>query len=558
MTPTNKLHPRNRVARNAMCVAGNPITTELQAGVGNCFPGLEFDTRNLDRRFFPYLVVDFINGAIVLSVVELDRAQADRGQHNSDKTLADLIAGLETLVNVADADWQVHSIEGDFVGYGHETFAIADLGPDPTKPVDGWTAVRLLQPETQVILKIGAPGQLEVTVSGARASYLTDDGAFAEMFAPGELTQSLCSPWTHDFRDCGCFYWASNHPDLVQPALPAAVASNDPKYDIRVQWERSDRVTSPPKVDPERRQILDHYEINTRWHELDVVLDGREQRTPYRPAKFTFQPVERDTLMGWLRYGAGVELAAMLEYLAAAYSLNMQAGEAKSMLHGDVVAAHYQLLRIAASEMRHLKAVNGLLLNEHTLRNPSQPFQPALGRATVVPEADSLDGRPVTFEPLTSDVLKHFIKVEAPLTSVDALYGRIRETYRRDRDDASAATVDEIIAEGADHYQSFLLVQEWLDRHEDTQYLITNLKTPAPDAPVLDELQQRYQKVLDLLYTGYQKGMPRGGTDIAQARHAMLGPDGVQGECENLAAQGQLPVFAVPRESRFAEVPPPQ
>ena len=32
---------------------------------------------------------------------------------------------------------------------------------------------------------------------------------------PGELTQSLCSPWQHDYRDCVCFYWASSRPDFV-------------------------------------------------------------------------------------------------------------------------------------------------------------------------------------------------------------------------------------------------------------------------------------------------------------------------------------------------------
>ena len=30
-------------------VTGNPVTTRLEGGVGNCFPGLEFDHRNLDR-----------------------------------------------------------------------------------------------------------------------------------------------------------------------------------------------------------------------------------------------------------------------------------------------------------------------------------------------------------------------------------------------------------------------------------------------------------------------------------------------------------------------------
>ncbi len=79
-----------------------------------------------------------------------------------------------------------------------------------------------------------APGAPAVVLAATRASYLTDDGAFAEMFDPGELTQSLCSPWTHDFRDCGCFYWASNHPDLVQPAVPAGTAPDDPDWTARV------------------------------------------------------------------------------------------------------------------------------------------------------------------------------------------------------------------------------------------------------------------------------------------------------------------------------------
>jgi hypothetical protein len=176
----------------------------------------------------------------------------------------------------------------------------------------------------------------------------------------------------------------------------------------------------------------------------------------------------------------------------------------------------------------------------------------------VVPEAGSPAGRPVEFRALTPAVLDHFIDVEAPSQAVDALYGHILATYRNDHDDASAATVEEIMAEGSDHYHSFRAVREWLGRHNGTPYLIANLTTPSPDDAVLAELQQRYRTVLDHLYSGYQKGIPLGGPDIAQARQAMFGPQGVQGECENLAAQARLPVFAVPPNSRFAEVHPPQ
>ena len=36
-----------------------------------------------------------------------------------------------------------------------------------------------------------------------------------EVAEPGALTQSLCSPWQADYRECQCFYWASSRPDFV-------------------------------------------------------------------------------------------------------------------------------------------------------------------------------------------------------------------------------------------------------------------------------------------------------------------------------------------------------
>ena len=46
-----KLHARNLTARAAAVVRGNPVTTRPEDGVENCFPGLEFDQRNLDKVF---------------------------------------------------------------------------------------------------------------------------------------------------------------------------------------------------------------------------------------------------------------------------------------------------------------------------------------------------------------------------------------------------------------------------------------------------------------------------------------------------------------------------
>src|SRR5277367_4604281 len=52
--------------------AGNPVSTRLESGIGNCFPGLECDLRNLERRFFPFLEMDPIDNFIFLASVDTD------------------------------------------------------------------------------------------------------------------------------------------------------------------------------------------------------------------------------------------------------------------------------------------------------------------------------------------------------------------------------------------------------------------------------------------------------------------------------------------------------
>lgn len=63
MTQSNhksmKLFARNMTARASTIVRGNPVTSRLEDGVENCYPGLEFDQRNLDKVFFPGLTFEW-------------------------------------------------------------------------------------------------------------------------------------------------------------------------------------------------------------------------------------------------------------------------------------------------------------------------------------------------------------------------------------------------------------------------------------------------------------------------------------------------------------------
>ncbi len=260
--------------------AGNPVSTRLESGIGNCFPGLECDLRNLERRFFPFLEMDPMDNFIFLASVDTDgvaHAQAARDLSQADASVYaaladDLKAGRSVLVS---------RIAGTFGVLGPLSLALGlpALGQAPEvdgdlatpsagagrKPPDAWTAVRLLTEGTDVTLVFVNDGGSEtLTLTAKRARYLDDNGALSAAFLPGELSQSLCSPWTHDFRDCGCFYWASNHPDIAQPALPPATPAGQP-WTAPVAWERRDRTiraTPPAKATqaPSEPIELRHYE----------------------------------------------------------------------------------------------------------------------------------------------------------------------------------------------------------------------------------------------------------------------------------------------------------
>ena len=269
---------------------------------------------------------------------------------------------------------------------------------------------------------------MDLAITGHRARYLDHHGALAAAFQPGELTQSLCSPWTHDFRDCNCFYWASNHPDIAKPPLEKN-APESPDWNRPVPWERADRTPGqipPPATALDSVTELDYFEINHRWQELNFVLASREVIEPYTPNTLTAQPLKDvKALKDALRYAAGVELAVVHEYLAAAFSFK-NPDTLKGELRHTVIAANAEIMRIAVGEMHHLRVVNDVL---KLFPNP-EGFEPALRVAKVLPAAGSRKSRPVSIRAADPDTIDRFIDVERPSTSVDGLYSRILDHAR--------------------------------------------------------------------------------------------------------------------------------
>jgi hypothetical protein len=560
---TVKLLPRNVAAlRRAQSqsdgvrrVAGNPVSTRLESGVGNCFPGLEADLRNLERRFFPFLEVDIQDAAIDVVSVDLRGVQDAVAQGALPAAAAGVYRQIDAELS-RDRKCTVVAMKGTFGPLGEETLTIASLSPPSSGasrlPPDAWTAVRLLTEGTEVQLTL-KQGNGRLTLVGQRARYLDDDGALAAMFLPGELTQSLCSPWTHDFRDCSCFYWASNHPDIALPPLPVP-PPDTPEVDTYVPWERADRsLTSlPAPATVDAPDELDYYEINEKWQTLNFVLENRETTAPYHPGKFAGRRLaDKNELTTHLKYAAGVELAVIHEYLAAAYSLKTDglAGE----LRDDGTAARAELMRIAYGEMRHVRAVNDVL----RALDP-EGFVPALRVASDVPGPARGTFRPVQARPADPAAIQDFIDIESPSISVDGLYARVLTTLEDLGTEEMRQTIRSVMADGETHFETFKFIQEWLGRHDPVEYLRgSGLSAPPAGNALQVKLQRAYRALLQELFDGYSLGIPAGAPDINGARNAMLGAAGLDGAAEAVASAGFLVVFDPIEDPRFEPVSHP-
>jgi hypothetical protein len=552
-----KIFPLNLTARAAATVAGNPVTTRLESGVGNCFPGLEFDHRNLDRRFFPGLVFEFgsSSGAPLASVnladPELDPATfeglaGDAPKRQIQDALSAALNG-DQGTQLQQGKWLLDSI----------TQAGRKITVQTLEGLTVWRLVRSLAPgPVDIVLIQGAQTRRRgkrtrrrrIALRGWRRRFIsTSSGVISEAYQPGELTQSLCSPWMHDFRDCACTYWASNHPDIVLLEQPPGVDPDPVWAETPVDWLRSERAPAKTAAavgteDGNRPAQMDHYEINARWQDLSIVLVGHEISNVF-PAREsdTANPFETaDELAAHLVQLATLEHAVALEYLYAMYSVKEPASAKGQSLRDAVAFVRHEILVIAVSEMRHLRWANQLLWELEHAGLTTKPFGPSLGLAKEVPGVGG--PRAPRLRALDKATLDDFIAVEKPSGTLDGAYARVLATLRHPQYPAPFEQLaGRILADGTQHYTKFREIQRVLEPFSKgnppayLQTLVTATRTEAKSAVDL------YAGIIADLKKAYESGDMEDAAHIAKARAAMFELDAA---ADRLARRGKgVPFF---------------
>ena len=206
-----KLKPMNQTAKQLLHRAdGNPPSTLPDSAISNCFPGLEFDFRNVWRRIFVGIVMHEADSYVtavedpayqsllhcrILHVDGHDMTTILRGPRVENGATVD----LWTPAN-PDAAWFMewsNSLSRVLAKAGSKVTCVFTAQPSSIQRRPNWPETQTVELEIRRFFEPGTP-----VIS-------------RELVEPGDLTQSLCSPWQNDYRECACYYWASSRPDFV-------------------------------------------------------------------------------------------------------------------------------------------------------------------------------------------------------------------------------------------------------------------------------------------------------------------------------------------------------
>ena len=573
----SKPTPRNLTARFLRSVAGNPVTTSLDSAVANCFPGLEYDVRTLDNRFFPGLVFQFVQ----VPYYPVDGALPN--QQGAHLVYLDFLLD-PMLPETSPEPWVQELLDKyrepltttlmkgrwylDWIEQGGKRLSMTDLAGTY---FDGYCVSRLIRGlEPDLPLKIGLakrdlPAAPAIELTGRRRRYLDAAGIYDEAYRPGEFTQSMCNPWHHDFRDCACHYWATHHPDVVirdpDPAtqLPNGIPSDPVAASTYVDWlrrrEPSADVAAAGTIGANRPFQIDHYEINKIWESLPFVLEGQEISGDYCPsesrAAAPFPSTARlirelETVLGPL------EIALALQYLYALFSLKQPEEVRDSEFAGladDLAGIRQQLLLVAVGEMIHLRWVNQILweLDRCGLGHEGWHYTPILHWNNP---PRTTDGKLIELRPMTPDMVDRFIEVERPAGGISRAYEKCRATLEDPRYPKHlhelAARIDD---DGIGHFQRFRSIKSILGAYAgkggEYPYL---RKQPHSSGPEVDKVLEWFAAVRRHLADGFRleasRAFPDAEARIQDARESMRH---LQQAAETAAINGfSVPFFDAP------------
>ncbi|WP_426295093.1 hypothetical protein ACN9ML_10245 [Dyadobacter endophyticus] len=265
------LAPANLTAQLHYRGKGNPVSVLPRTAISNCFPGLEFDFRNLWRRAFQGIVLIENNNY----VIDADDAFKHLIHH---RLVA--IDGKPTMVATSGPVFP----DGDSVALRTEA------NPNGVSFME-WSnsMVNVLQKQGQQVVcyftaetstlevvvdlkKLDDPARYTKVMLTVNQVFEGDSAALSDqIIKPGELTQGLCAPWQNDYRECACYYWAASRPDYVN------VVADEKGLSTGDSWMAKKRTGKYIPDDRVNTRLLSYDDLFINWQgELNFIVEGKD------------------------------------------------------------------------------------------------------------------------------------------------------------------------------------------------------------------------------------------------------------------------------------------
>lgn len=256
------MKPKNITAKLITYKAkGNPPSSIPDSAISNCFPGLEFDLKNLLRRLISGIELHESISFIVMDV------EADSEAFNS---------GVRGINETTRGVFRLSKIDNILLRGATDN-------PTRSQMIEGFNAfAEIFSMAGKTLLcefeefEFNSGNVLNTISANLMVNSIFENSVIKEQIAaPGELTQSLCSPWQADYRECGCHYWAASRPDYVNIDTTGTETKG-------INWLQKNRDNNTGYISTmENEDFISYDELYSAWEQhLKFIIKGQDVNDP--------------------------------------------------------------------------------------------------------------------------------------------------------------------------------------------------------------------------------------------------------------------------------------
>ena len=251
---------------------GNPIAVLPRTAISNCFPGLEFDFRNLWRRAFNGIILIENNNYVLeatdpkLEYLKGHRLVAIEGKPTMVQTFGPVFPDGDNVPLKTDANPNGVS----FMEWSNSMVHV--LQKQGQEVICHFTAEKSNEEVVVDLKKLDHTEKyIEVKLT-VNKIFDGNSAAFSDtILQPGELTQGLCAPWQNDYRECSCYYWAASRPDFVN------IVPDENGLSTGDLWMSKKRTGSYIPDDWQNSRLISYQDLFENWQgELNFIIEGKD------------------------------------------------------------------------------------------------------------------------------------------------------------------------------------------------------------------------------------------------------------------------------------------